>query len=164
MNITHSFLVHAPEVKTGAAQALRFLDKTILVKYDSVNVLQENCFSAEKDIFWQKITDGVAQNRQVLTQLIQELEDTGLQNLQDFTQFMEGYQSKTLHAAAHILDGFFGIDSVFYNLIADSHWVTDSLKQEIMSHPSEYWCIAVQGTFTTKSTASLIHAEDEKAN
>lgn len=164
MKVSHSFLTDGPDMETAMARVLRFLDKTILVQYDSVQVVQEDSLSAGQDVFWQKALEGVEQNRRILSQMIHELEEAGLEKLTDFTRFMEGYQSKTLHAAAHILDGFFGIDTAFYNLIADSHWITDALQEEIRSNPSGYWLVAVEGTFAATSGASLIHAEGEKAH
>ena len=52
-----------------------------------------------------------------------------------------------LHVITHLLDGFFGIDSYFYNLVEDSHWVSEELRATIKTSPSRYWLIAVEADF-----------------
>ena len=57
-----------------------------------------------------------------------------------------GHLSNTVHTIAHLLDSFFGIDSCFFNLVEESHWVTDSLKKEIRENPSLYLLVNVKGS------------------
>jgi len=40
-----------------------------------------------------------------------------------------------------MLDGFIGIDSVFYNLAEDSHWLSAPLRKTIEQHPEHYWLV-----------------------
>ncbi len=50
----------------------------------------------------------------------------------------QGYKSKMLHVITHFLDGFFGIDTFFYNLEEDSHWVSEELQKKIAEAPTYY--------------------------
>ena len=64
-------------------------------------------------------------------------------SLQDLFFIKQGFESKILHTVTHMLDGFIGVDSAFYNLIEDSHWLSPSLRREITSHMHEYWLVRV---------------------
>ena len=55
-----------------------------------------------------------------------ELIKAKIYRAEDFHNIKQGYLSKTLHILSHFLDGFIGIDSYFYNLIDDSHWLPSS--------------------------------------
>jgi hypothetical protein len=72
-----------------------------------------------------------------------ELQETGLGRAEDLLTLQQGYPSKLLHILTHMLDGFIGIDSVFYNLIEDSHWLSAPLRSTILHKPEHYWLVPV---------------------
>ena len=78
---------------------------------------------------------------------INELTGCGVNRLDDIKNLEQGYKSKTLHTIAHLLDGFFGIDSCFFNLIEDSHWLSAALKDKIMENPGQYWLVEAHPVF-----------------
>ena len=56
---------------------------------------------------------------------------------------------------AHLLDGFFGIDSQFYNLPEDSHWLGESLRKQIETGPAEFWLVRVAATLESKEHQAI---------
>jgi hypothetical protein len=93
----------------------------------------------------------LADNRQVLQKLIGELQAAGINDFNDLSAMPQGFQSKIFHTMAHLLDGFFGIDSRFYNLQEDSHWLSASLRRQIEAGPpEEFWLITVVATLEAK--------------
>jgi hypothetical protein len=66
----------------------------------------------------------------------------------------QGYATKILHTLTHLLDGFIGIDSAFYNLVEDSHWVSGELAEAIRVAGAEYWLVPVR---TGMLAASVLH-------
>lgn len=147
LEASHDLLAIGPSFEAAKNYALRFFEKTQLVRYDAVHVPEDQAVSAEKPIFWERIEQDMTGNRQVVGELIEDLKESGIASLDDLAELPQGFQSKTIHTLAHLLDGFFGIDSVFYNLVEDSHWLSASLRQEILADPSEYWLIKATGTF-----------------
>ncbi|MEW6518838.1 MAG: hypothetical protein AB1461_05445 [Thermodesulfobacteriota bacterium] len=143
---SHLLLVAGEDFAGCRDNVLRFFHNTILVRYDGVSVIAEESLSALQDEFQARLADGVAQNRQRVEQLLAELRQEGFGDLGNWTAMPQGYPSKTVHEIAHLLDGFFGIDSTFYNLIDDSHWVSDLLLQEIGANPQRYWLIRANGS------------------
>lgn len=147
LEAVHELLAIGPDFETAKNQVLKFFDKTQLVRYDSVEFLNEDSLSAADSKFWERIEQGVKGNRQIIDELIEDLKEVGTFSLSDAAKLPQGFQSKTFHTIAHLLDGFFGIDSCFYNLLDDSHWLSDSLKQEIIASPAEFWLIKAIGKF-----------------
>ncbi|MBU0968118.1 MAG: hypothetical protein KKA54_17270 [Proteobacteria bacterium] len=142
---SHMLLVTGQSYESCRDNVLRFFHNTILVKYDRVDVIAEESVSALQDEFKEKLAEGMGQNRQRVQQLLGELRHEGFGDLGKWLAMPQGYPSKTVHEIAHLLDGFFGIDSAFYNLIDDSHWVSDTLLQEIGANPQRYWLIRADG-------------------
>jgi hypothetical protein len=85
----------------------------------------------------------VASNRTFAGNLIVELEETGITSLKELKDLPQGYPSKVLHTLVHILDGFIGADSAFYNLLEDSHWLSAKLQETIKENPEAYWLVPV---------------------
>lgn len=81
-----------------------------------------------------------------MAELVDELKDAGVAEVQDLTSLPQGYASKILHTAAHLLDGFIGIDSHFYNLADDSHWLSDQQRNKIEAAPASYWLLQVEAS------------------
>jgi len=86
---------------------------------------------------------GIAANRTFCSALLKELQETGLTELEDLLAIQPGYPSKLLHILTHMLDGFIGTDSVFYNLVEDSHWLSEPLRSTIQQNPESYWLVPV---------------------
>ena len=146
LEVTHKILTMEPDLEKGAAHVLRFLDRTTLVHYDAVRVVTEQCCSGTDPRFWPCLEQGLADNHRVLTQLIGELRAAGTKEFNDLPAMPQGFQSKIFHTMAHLLDGFFGIDSQFYSLPEDSHWLGESLRKQIEASPEEFWLVTVVAT------------------
>ena len=138
------FLVEAKDYGEGCKKVLHFLDQTSLIKYDHVTFNAETSYSALKGQFWGSVDKALNANQQSIDHLIQELQDNGYKSLRDLAAMQQGYESKMLHILTHFLDGFIGIDSSLYNLIEDSHRVSESLRQKIQNSPESYWLMQVR--------------------
>ncbi|MBS1113124.1 MAG: hypothetical protein H6Q92_887, partial [Nitrospirae bacterium] len=79
----------------------------------------------------------------ILRGLIKELQVEGVMNLDDLNALPQGYKTKMLHVITHFLDGFFGIDTYFYNLVEDSHWVSEEMRRRIAENPSDFWLLSL---------------------
>ncbi|MBU1627836.1 hypothetical protein KKB18_10745, partial [bacterium] len=113
LEAVHELLAIGPDFEIAKNQVQRFFDKTQLVRYDSVEILKEDSMSAANSKFWERIGLGEEGNRQIITELIEDLKEIGTFSLSDAAKLPQGFQSKTFHTIAHLLDGFFGIDSCF---------------------------------------------------
>lgn len=153
----HKILCCADDYKAAQNHVQLFFEKSMLVTYDSVEIIREQTLLASAESFWQELNSSIDQNKSVLNNYIQELKETGCSSIDDCATITNGYPSKLFHLIAHLLDGFIGIDSVFYCLPEDSHWLSESLKNTIESNPEKYWLIHVEGYFVSASKASLIH-------
>jgi len=138
-----SFLVEVDNYSEGCKKVLYFLDQTALVKYETVDFNPDMSCSAADKRFWTMVESGLENNRQSVTALIEELQESGYRQLLDLTKMKQGYESKILHILVHFLDGFIGIDSSFYNLIEDSHQISDSLHRRITENPQNYWLFRI---------------------
>jgi len=143
---SHMLLAAGQNFESCRDNVLRFFHNTILVKYDRVNVIADESASALQKNFMELLESEVEKNRQRVEQLLTELRQEGFGDLGKWQSMPQGYPSKTVHEIAHLLDGFFGIDSSFYNLIDDSHWVSAQLQQEIGRHRERYWLIRAYGS------------------
>lgn len=140
---SHLMLVLAPEPQRAADAVHRFFARTQLVRYDLVTVEKERSCSAAHPQFQPRLAEGLAANRRVLQDILDELKVAGVRSLDDLAQLPQGYQSKLVHTAGHLLDGFFGIDSAFFNLVDDSHWVSEPLRLEFEQSPEDYHLLKV---------------------
>ena len=150
MYIYHEFLVKANGLDEAAGRVERFLQLYELISYDRVVVLHQRCCRGWDGEFLPRIEAGMAENRRVVASLIQELQGVGMERLTDLPGLPQGFESKTLHILAHILDGFFGPDSSFYNLVEDSHWVSPGLMGELRARPEDYWLVALEGRYSAE--------------
>ena len=151
LDTTHEILVLGPDYGTCKQHVLRFFNKTPLVRYDAVHVRQEKSLPATDADFWPRVEAGMGKNEQALNELLGELKGYGFTALDDLRSIDQGFQSKILHTAAHLLDGFFGIDTCFYSLVHDSHRLTDEQCQEIQNNPEDYWLLYIKGVLAVKS-------------
>ena len=130
------------------------MKSTQLVVYHSILIKEEEILPAGSERFWLEIESGITANRAFCRTMLQELQETGLREVDDLLTLEPGYPSKVLHILTHMLDGFIGIDSVFYNLEEESHWLSESLRATIRQRPHHYWLVPVwHGTVTR----SLLH-------
>jgi hypothetical protein len=146
LEVTHKILAMEPDLEKSSGHVLRFLDRTTLVQYDAVRVVAAESCSGADPRFWPWLEQGLADNQRVLTQLIGELRAAGTKEFSDLPAMPQGFQSKIFHTMAHLLDGLFGIDSQFYNLPEDSHWLGDNLRKQIEATPEDFWLVTVKAT------------------
>ena len=91
-----------------------------------------------------RLKENLLANRKVVAELLQNLKEEGFADVDDLKGVEKGYVSKIFHTIAHLLDGFIGIDSRFYNLEEDSHGVSRDLKRKIHISPQNYWILSVK--------------------
>ncbi len=144
--IEHLFLVPENNWHEASHRVKRFFDHSILVKYASVNFDQHTSISVADHDFWLMLEKGLSKNKEVLTGLLDELAGEGFDSLKNLLSMDQGYQSKLLHTATHLLDGFFGIDSYFFNLAEDSHQVSSKLRNSLQTDPTGFWLVKVCGS------------------
>jgi hypothetical protein len=150
----HLFLASGKNFAQARQQVIHFMETTQLVVYQSTTIKDEEILSGTSKHFWKKIETGIAANQTFCRSLLKELQETGLSELEDLLALQPGYPSKILHILTHMLDGFFGIDSTFYNLVEESHWLSEPLRASIQQRPDEYWLIPV---WHGPLTRSLLH-------
>ncbi len=153
---SHNVLVTGKSFSACRRQVANFFERTMLVRYDQVSIKDEASIPATSPDFIQHMNKGIEENRRIIKKLIHDLELTGLKTTSDLLQLEHGYPSKVLHIITHFLDGFIGIDSTFYNLINDSHWVPQKTLTEISATPEQFWMIHLDGFSATPDTAGLI--------
>lgn len=153
----HKLLVTGESFDQCRSQVENFFRKTTLVKYDCIKVRDKKSFSGLDAVFIESTEKAIQQNRQMLEGLLDELRISGCHKLEDLKRLPQGYESKTLHIISHILDGFIGIDSSFYNLIDDSHWILGRTEEELQIRPEKFWLIHVDCFSATPEEASLLH-------
>ena len=101
--------------------------------------------------FSTRLQEGLAANHQAVGELLRNLKNEGFDSLEDIQGVDKGYVSKIFHTIAHLLDGFIGIDSRFYNLEEDSHGISRDLQQKILFEPQNYWILKVNGRIASAS-------------
>lgn len=153
----HELLVQGADFAACQQQVYRFFEQTLLLRYDRLRVVAERSLPATAAAFRPRVEAGIAANRQVLAQMLQELREAGVNSLEEVSGLPTGYQSKVLHIVAHFLDGFIGIDSRFYNLADDSHWLTAEGWRKIETAPHLYWLIYLEASSPSAASAALVH-------
>ena len=145
LEILHDILLAGSGFESCRKRAKRFFDRTMLIRYDEVLVLESESINGADKEFATRLQGGLSANNQVIGELLGNLKEEGFVTLEDLHKLEKGYVSKTFHTIAHLLDGFIGIDSRFYNLEEDSHTVSRDLQQNILAAPQNYWIIKVKG-------------------
>jgi len=154
----HNVLVGGDSFAHCSDQVRRFFDLTTLIIYDCIEITEDKSFSGLDADFFSQIERAEDKNRQRVQRLIDELDSAGLHKTRDFINIDQGYLSKTFHILSHFLDGFIGIDSHFYNLLDDSHWLPAETRELIITNPSRYWLLHLDGYTATPEEASLLHS------
>jgi hypothetical protein len=152
----HKMLVSGNSYQSCRNQVVDFFDRTQLVRYDRVRINKKESRPGSHQDFNRCVAEAIQNNRHILAGLIKDLENTGITTTADLLTMPQGYPSKVLHILTHFLDGFIGIDTIFYNLIDDSHWLPEQTQKAIAEAPDGYWLISVDCSSDTPEKASLI--------
>ena len=152
----HLILAGAETRDKCQKHVLGFFDQTSLVRYDRIEI-NDSILCGTDDDFTALLKNGVDKNRKILKGFIEELGNTGFGRRDDISSLEQGYPSKIFHIIAHFLDGFIGIDTHFYNLIDDSHWVTDDTNKKIEEKPEHFWLLSLNCYSMAPREASLLH-------
>jgi hypothetical protein len=107
--------------------------------------------------FREDITRAEEFNRLEIRRLLDELKENNIQSFDSLLLIHQGYESKLLHILSHMLDGFIGIDSCFYNLIDDSHWLTEKTAAAIRENPEKHWLLHIDCFAAVTTHATLLH-------
>lgn len=140
----HLFLVEAKDIIQAQLTVKRFLQNYQLIRYDHFEIETNKILTPEDSDFYEELEKGLATNRSILENFLRDLETEGYSTIKDLTVLPQGYLSKMFHLVAHFLDGFFSIDSYFYNLIEDSHWISKALMKKIEVAKENYFLIKVR--------------------
>ena len=143
---THLLLVTGADRHEAGERVRHFFAKNFLVKYDRVAIIEERTLSATDGDFWNHLNDGISRNRRVIRELLAELQESGYEKLPDLVGMEQGYDSKVLHTITHLLDGFFGADTFFYNQEEGSHDLSERLAAAIKAKPNSFWLVETECT------------------
>lgn len=149
MILHHDILVKGDNPEICRNHVERFFSSYQLIRYDSLTIADDGILPASAPGFRSRLEQGIRKNRDILLSFLAELSREHVGTLQDLSDIKQGYASALLHTACHILDGFFGIDTFFYNLEEDSHWVTEQLSSRIKIKPADYYILAVTASLGT---------------
>jgi hypothetical protein len=152
--VSHYFLVRSQSGQLAGMHVERYLAGNQLISYAEFFIRQEEIFSGTDDKFLPTLDYGLAANSSFAQRMLDHLKDEGVTSLDQLLELKQGYATKILHTLTHLLDGFIGIDSVLYNLVEDSHTVSEVLADAIHHSPGEYWLVPVR---TGKLEASVLH-------
>ena len=144
MEIEHLFLVKAENKEEAWLKIKRFLENYELISYEKLVPVWEEALNLKEKVFTQHLQQAVEVNRQRLYEFLLTLRNEGYESILDLLSLPQGYLSKQLHLISHFLDGFFGVDSYFYNLEEDSHWLSPLLKRKIESGREMFWLVKVK--------------------
>lgn len=153
---THYILATGSSFNTAKKHVTDFFQRTELVRYDYISINEQKCASATSDDFYSILDRHLEKNKETLVKLVSDLEAAGINSITDLINLQQGYPSKVLHIATHFLDGFIGIDSIFYNLIDDSHWFPETTRSTIQTSPADFWLIHLDGYSHTPDKAGLV--------
>ncbi len=138
----HEILAKGSDLNSCKNKTLRFFQNYQLVRYS--RILIKEFLQPSHPFFWEKIEKAVLKNHHILNELIEELEIEGIKTMKDLQTISQGYKTSMLHTITHLVDGFFGVDTYFYNLEEDSHWISDELKEKIKQNPDHYWLFSIE--------------------
>ena len=155
LEISHDILLAGSDFESCRKRVKRFFDMTMLIRYDEVLALENESLNGAEREFLTRLQEGLAANHQVVGELLKNLKDEGFVTLEDLQGLEKGYVSKIFHTIAHLLDGFIGIDSRFYNLEEDSHGISPDLQQQIAVVPANYWILGVKGLIASAAEDPL---------
>ena len=140
----HRILIKGPDFSDARKRVLNFFERYQLVRYSHIDILENDSFDAGRSGFKDALNAAITENRKIVRSLVQELRDEGITAVEELGGMPQGYQSKMLHVLTHFLDGFFGIDTYFYNLEEDSHWVSNELLNTMEENPTKFWLLLLR--------------------
>jgi len=152
----HIILTEGDSLEACRKKVMHFFEQTPLVRYDNIVLENDGC-SGEDAFFNKKLEQALESNKAALQGFIDELGAAGFDKRLDLLKLQQGYQSKILHIIAHFLDGFIGIDSAFYSLVDDSHWLTDETRSRITNTPSRFKLFFLKCYSLSPREAVLLH-------
>ena len=152
----HKVLAAGDSFESCCRQVRKFFDLTSLVMYDCIQVIDDHCRSGLDADFFEMLNSAEQKNREKVAELTVELQQTGAETIADLKTLEHGYPSKILHVLSHFLDGFIGIDSFFYNLPDDSHWVPPETGDDLRANRNHYWLIHIDCYSTSPEEAALL--------
>ena len=144
MKFHHEVLSSGSDFDVCSRKVLSFFEAYQLVRYSQIKILKKDSLPASHPEFWNKLEKAVLENHLVLQQLIRELGDEGVTSLEDLEELPQGYKSSMLHIVTHFFDGFFGVDTYFYNLEENSHWISEKLIKKMQTSPALFWILALE--------------------
>lgn len=153
----HKILVAGDSFEQCCFRVRRFFDLTSLVIYDCIQVIDELCRQGLDADFFPELTKAEQKNLLTINALIDELESAGINRIGDLRSKDPGYRSKVFHVLAHMIDGFIGIDSYFYNLESDSHRLSDTERRQLRATPEKYWLIHIDCFSELPEEAGVLH-------
>ena len=155
--VSHYFLVRSQSGELAGRHVERYLTSNQLISYAEFFVRTEEVLNGKDALFARTLERGLAANHSFALRMLAHLKEEGVHSLDQLPDLQQGYVTKILHTLTHLLDGFIGIDSIFYNLIEDSHRVSEPLAEALRAAPGEYWLVPVR---TGKLQASVLHPVD----
>ncbi len=141
----HYFLIQSIDFESACDHITRFLESYALLSYDHLKFDREGSRRASDPGFTALLEILQQRNKEIIKQFLNELFQEGYAEIFDLAEIPQGYLSKIFHTLAHLLDGFLGIDSYFYNLEEDSHGISPQLKRKLLEIPDRFWLIKVYG-------------------
>jgi hypothetical protein len=153
--IYHEFLVNGDTLETCQNKTAHFLKTNKLAMPLQFDFLEKRTIRADEKGFKERINLGAQENKIVLNGFISELKKEGFYDINHVSDIPQGYLSKIFHTIAHLLDGFFGIDAYFYNLVEDSYFISYALFEKINNEPNFYYIISVEATYKMKKGLSF---------
>lgn len=155
MIIYHEFLVRGETLLECKTIVTKFLKTNGLAMPIEFYFIDERTIPATHEVFYKRLETAIKENKNVLTEFINELRKNNITKIDDLTSLNQGFLSKTLHTISHILDGFFGIDAFFYNLIEDSYFVSEELFNAIKSQPQKYFLVSTEAIYSENNPLSF---------
>jgi hypothetical protein len=140
----HEILVRSSGFEPSKKKVLLFFQRYQLVRYSVITIQEITSVSASNPEFHDRLEKAIRSNRRILHTLVKELQAENIVTLDDLNELPQGYKTKMLHVITHFLDGFFGIDTYFYNLVEDSHWVSEETQSKIVKTPSDFWLLSLE--------------------
>jgi len=140
----HEILTKGSDFEFSQKRVLRFFQKYQLVRYSHVYVIESESLPASSHDFEGRIKKAILKNRHLLHNLLNKIRSEGYTTIQDLQKMPQGHRTKIFHVITHLLDGFFGLDTHFYNLEEDSHWVSEAFWEKIKANSAHYWLLPVK--------------------
>ncbi len=144
MKVSHWMIVEGDGFSACEHRVRRFFARTDLVHYETIEISQQEALRGDSPDFIHQLDQAISANRGVVKTLLAELAAEGVRGFADLHTLEQGVASKLFHTVAHLVDGFFGIDTVCYNLEEDSHWVSAAMHERIAADPASFWLLKIR--------------------